>query len=535
MRSFLSSSSSAATGNHEQGSSANIVPDQKNNKKPPTSTAAADAGVDRYQHDLKQARAMQQQSTTTSKRQLSPSSSTSTASSRALSENDVHLAYRGLADADAQRDDGKFEEALKLYELSIELLIRYLKDLKITAPNATSSSLVDATAIEARVQNALSNAEDVKARLRRQKRWTENGQPASQPTSEGSTRFQSMSSALASALQQRTATASTRPSAKPKPQASSPSADKTMDEFSQSVLSDFLVDSGTLLHTTWDDISGLDSVKRALQETAILPLVRPDLFSGLRRPHNILLYGPPGTGKTMLVRAVAHESQSALFCVTAASLTSKWMGESEKLVRALFGMARQMAPSLIFMDEVDSLLSARKSEGEHEASRRVKTEFMVQMDGISTHVAPKEADVRQQQLHVLVLGCTNCPWDLDTAVLRRFPRRIYVPLPDLDAREALLRGLLKKAGKHSLTSRQISSVAQRLEGYSCSDISAIASEASFGPLRSIRGLDALRAVRANDVRPIALADFEAALNQASKSLTSHHLHKYDEWRRKSSN
>lgn len=226
----------------------------------------------------------------------------------------------------------------------------------------------------------------------------------------------------------------------------------------------------------------------------------------------------------MLVRAVARESSSHLFVCTAATLTSKWMGEAEKLVRTLFQVARENVPSIIFIDEVDALLSSRKSEGEHEASRRLKTEVMVQMEGIA-----KTGDA-----NVLVLACTNCPWDIDPAVLRRFPRRIYVPLPDSEARRGLLEHLLEKAGKHSLSSRQLDALVRRTDGYSCSDITAIASEASFGPLRSLGGLDAVRNVRAQDMRPISMADFESALSQASKSVTASHLRRFEEWKTETS-
>jgi len=225
----------------------------------------------------------------------------------------------------------------------------------------------------------------------------------------------------------------------------------------------------------------------------------------------------------MLIRAVAQESGCNLFVVTAGTLTSKWMGESEKLVRALFQLAHEVAPSIVFIDEVDSLLSNRKSDGEHEASRRLKTEVMVQMDGIKND---------NERKPVLVLACTNCPWDIDAAVIRRFPRRIFVPLPDSDARRGLWTKLLAKAGKHSITSRQISSLVRKTEGFSGSDISAIASEASFGPLRSVGGLDALRRIRATDVRPLSMEDIDAALQHTSRSVNDEHLERYDEWKQK---
>merc|ERR1719469_1356956 len=143
----------------------------------------------------------------------------------------------------------------------------------------------------------------------------------------------------------------------------------------------------------------------------------------------ILLYGPPGTGKTMLAKAAASESRSNFFSCSASSLTSKWHGDSEKLLKTLFDLAYLYAPAILFFDEIDALLSTRKSD-EHEASRRFKTEFMVRVDGVNSN--------NNTNKNVLVLGCTNCPWDLDQAVLRRFQRRIYVPLPDITTRRVLL-------------------------------------------------------------------------------------------------
>ena len=147
----------------------------------------------------------------------------------------------------------------------------------------------------------------------------------------------------------------------------------------------------------WEAIAGLAVAKRTLMESVILPSLRPDIFTGLRAPpKGVLLYGPPGTGKTMLAKAVATETDAAFFSISASSLTSKWVGEGEKMVKALFSLARKLQPTVIFMDEIDSLLGAR-SKGEHDASRRLKTEFLVQLDGAAT-----DGDDR-----ILIIGATN--------------------------------------------------------------------------------------------------------------------------------
>jgi katanin p60 ATPase-containing subunit A1 len=184
----------------------------------------------------------------------------------------------------------------------------------------------------------------------------------------------------------------------------------------------------------WTDIAELHDAKQLLQEAVVLPSKFPQLFSGLLSPwKGVLLYGPPGTGKTMLARAVATECKTTFFNISASSIVSKWRGDSEKLVRVLFELARYHAPSTIFLDEIDSIMGARDASGtggstDHEGSRRMKTELLIQMDGLS-----KTGDL------VFVMAASNLPWTLDPALLRRLEKRILVPLPTATAREQILR------------------------------------------------------------------------------------------------
>ncbi|XP_064962199.1 protein SUPPRESSOR OF K(+) TRANSPORT GROWTH DEFECT 1-like isoform X2 [Musa acuminata AAA Group] len=179
----------------------------------------------------------------------------------------------------------------------------------------------------------------------------------------------------------------------------------------------------------WNDVAGLESAKQALQEAVILPVKFPQFFTGKRRPWRaFLLYGPPGTGKSYLAKAVATEADSTFFSISSSDLVSKWMGESEKLVANLFQMARENAPSIIFIDEIDSLCGQRGEGNESEASRRIKTELLVQMQGVGNN-----------DEKVLVLAATNTPYALDQAIRRRFDKRIYIPLPDLKARQHMFK------------------------------------------------------------------------------------------------
>ncbi|KAL7748234.1 Vacuolar protein sorting-associated protein 4 [Sorochytrium milnesiophthora] len=224
----------------------------------------------------------------------------------------------------------------------------------------------------------------------------------------------------------------------------------------------------------WDDIAGLDTAKEALKEAVILPIKFPQLFTGKRTPwKGILLYGPPGTGKSYLAKAVATEANSTFFSVSSSDLVSKWMGESERLVKQLFQMARENKPAIIFIDEIDSLCGSR-GEGESEASRRIKTEFLVQMNGVGN-------DMDQ----VLVLGATNIPWQLDSAIRRRFEKRIYIPLPDVHARARMFQ-LHVGNTPCNLTTQDFRVLAERTEGFSGSDVGVLVRDALMQPIRKVQ-------------------------------------------------
>lgn len=281
---------------------------------------------------------------------------------------------------------------------------------------------------------------------------------------------------------------------------------------------------------SFNDIAELDSAKQLLKEAIVMPVKYPQFFTGLLRPWNgILMFGPSGTGKTLLAKAVATECRTTFFNVSASTIVSKWRGDSEKLVRMLFELAVHFAPSTIFIDELDSVLSARASDGsEHEASRRMKTEFLIQMDGLAK---------RDKGEVVFVMAASNLPWDLDAAVLRRLEKRIMVGLPSALGREVMFRRLLS----NTKSDFDFKKCAEITEGYSGADIDILCREAM---MRSVRVLiNKLEATSSNQHHQLSAAEIpKVPLVTVDDVIGSSHatrasvqavpMQKYVEWEKK---
>ncbi|XP_047315268.1 katanin p60 ATPase-containing subunit A-like 2 isoform X2 [Impatiens glandulifera] len=280
----------------------------------------------------------------------------------------------------------------------------------------------------------------------------------------------------------------------------------------------------------WESIKGLHNAKLLLKEAVVLPIKYPKYFTGLLTPwKGILLFGPPGTGKTMLAKAVASECKTTFFNISASSVVSKWRGDSEKLVKVLFELARHHAPSTIFLDEIDAIISQRgEGRGEHEASRRLKTELLIQMDGLA-----------QTDELVFVLAATNLPWELDAAMLRRLEKRILVPLPEAEARRAMFEELLMPSKEEEEKIKLPYDVlVERTEGYSGSDIRLLCKEVAMQPLRRLITVLEERQVLATpeeeqeeelpEIGRILNEDIEMALNNTRPSAHLH-AHRYDQF------
>ncbi|XVE52289.1 hypothetical protein DITRI_Ditri02bG0110600 [Diplodiscus trichospermus] len=275
----------------------------------------------------------------------------------------------------------------------------------------------------------------------------------------------------------------------------------------------------------WDDIAGLQHAKYCVHENVLWPVLNPRIFEGVCSiGKGILLFGPPGTGKTMIGKAIAGDMKATFFNLSTCSLVSMWLGESEMLVRALFGLARHLQPSVIFLDEVDSLLRSRSSQTEHEAFRRVKTQVLVEMEGIDSGTE-----------QIIVIGATNRPQDLDE-VARRLGKRLYIPLPCSEARLEIICNTMEKVGKYVLSKQDLDLIRNLTDGYSGSDMKNLVKEAVMGPIRDairdVKNGKDIRELEPEDLTPVALRDFQNALKDVRPSVSQQELDAYVEWNAK---
>ncbi|CAN1255128.1 Outer mitochondrial transmembrane helix translocase, partial [Linum perenne] len=264
----------------------------------------------------------------------------------------------------------------------------------------------------------------------------------------------------------------------------------------------------------FNDVGALEDVKKALNELVILPMRRPELFThgNLLRPcKGILLFGPPGTGKTLLAKALATEAGANFMSITGSTLTSKWFGDAEKLTKALFSFASKLAPVIIFVDEVDSLLGARGGSNEHEATRRMRNEFMAAWDGLRS----------KDSQRIIILGATNRPFDLDDAVIRRLPRRIYVDLPDASNRMKILKIILQNENLQS--DFHFEELANATDGYSGSDLKNLCIAAAYRPVQEVLEKESKEKkddyVEGSSLRPLTLDDFIQAKAKVGPSVS----------------
>ena len=275
------------------------------------------------------------------------------------------------------------------------------------------------------------------------------------------------------------------------------------------------------LNITWDDIAGLDFAKKTINEIIIWPMLRPDIFKGIRAPpRGIMFFGPPGTGKTLLGKAIAAQSKSTFLSISASTITSKWVGEGEKMVRTMFAIAAINQPSVVFIDEIDSLLSSR-NDSENEGSRRIKTEFLIQLDGANTFAG--------EEARILIIGATNRPDDLDEAVRRRLSKRLYIPLPNAPGRKQFLKRLVENEANRNpegesshldLDEASIDELVELTKGHSGSDLKNLSMEAAMMPLRSIQDITNIDAAK---IRATNLQDFKDALENVKATVVEKDL------------
>ncbi len=285
----------------------------------------------------------------------------------------------------------------------------------------------------------------------------------------------------------------------------------------QEMISDTIISERPNIKMT--EVAGLEDAKQAINDAILTPLKHPELFKGkARQPwRGILFYGPAGCGKTLIAKAVASEVNATFFNVSAANIVSKWLGESERLVMHLFQLARKNQPAIVFIDELDSIGVSRSGD-DVGGERRMKTQLLTELQGLASNHDDR----------VTVIGATNLPWEIDFALKSRFEKRIHVPLPNTEARAAILE--IHMEDIEISPTIDFEEMADLTEGYSGRDISIVCREAAMEPIRDLQRtgrLDDEREIL--DIRPVSRDDFLSAIENIRPATPPEDVRRYIDW------